>query len=200
MAVVPLRDVRRRARTPELGPDGDDYSHWSLCAGRAGADDAGRRRRNRPLTRAGERLEKRLACRGQRRFELDRLAARRVDEAQAARMQEHAIEAQRRRWLAARQRPVEREVAVLRIAGDRVARIGEVDPDLVRAAGLDRHVEQAEAGEAARDAHQADRAAAALVVGVDGAHCRLPSAAVSLCKATSITLSDSGQAPTTSAA
>ena len=64
---------------------------------------------------------------------------------------------------AARERLIEGEVAVLRIADDDVAGVGEVDPDLVRAAGLDGDVEQAEAGlgsEALGHAHQADRAPA----------------------------------------
>ena len=41
------------------------------------------------------------------------------------------------RAVAARQRPVEREVAVLLVADDRMAGMREVDADLVRAAGLD---------------------------------------------------------------
>ena len=52
-----------------------------------------------------------------------------------------------------------------------VAGVRKVDADLVRAAGLDRDVEQAEGLEAARDhADQRDRAPAVGVVGVDGAH------------------------------
>ena len=62
---------------------------------------------------------------------------------------------------------IEREVAVLGIASDGVAGIGEMDTDLVRASGLQGHVEQAEAGEPLRHAHQRDRAPAALVVVAD---------------------------------
>ena len=91
-----------------------------------------------------------------------------MHETQAPGVQEHPVEAQRGNPLASRERSIEREIAVLRIARDCMARIGEMDPDLVRAAGLERHVEQAEAGEAPRHPHQADRAPAALVVLVDG--------------------------------
>src|SRR5204863_1880531 len=48
------------------------------------------------------------------------------------------------------------------------ARVCEVDADLMGAAGLDRHVEQAETGKALLNPDQADRPAPALVLFVDG--------------------------------
>src|SRR5947209_4963416 len=93
-----------------------------------------------------------------------------MDEAQLASVKEHPLEAQRRRLLAPGERPIEGEIAVFRIADDRMSRVGEMDADLMRPPGLDRHVEEAEAGEATDRPHQADRAPASLVVGVDRAH------------------------------
>ena len=87
-------------------------------------------------------------------------------------MQEHPLEAHAGMSSAARQRLVEGEVAVLRIADHGMAGIGEVDPDLVGAAGLDGHVEQAESGlgrEAFGHPHQGDRAPSLGALGGDGA-------------------------------
>ena len=170
MMWIPFASVCVALGAPELGAN--RRRHMALDRP-ALADDRrttpGRRRRSRPLrSRAASAASRRLARRRQRRLELDRLAARGMHETQPPRVQEHPVEAQRRDQLAARERPVEREIAVLRIAGDRMARVGEMNPDLVRAAGLDRHVEQAEVGEAPRHPNQADRAPAALVVLVDG--------------------------------
>ena len=109
------------------------------------------RGRDQPGSR-GQRLEKVAAGSGKRGLEFERLAALRMNEPQSPRVQEHPIEAHARHQHGARERAVEGEVAVLRIADDRVARVGEMDADLVRAAGLEGDVEQAEIAEPARDA------------------------------------------------
>jgi hypothetical protein len=70
---------------------------------------------------------------GSGRLQGDAFAAGRVVEGQFARVQEHAREA----LLAAGQLAVEREVAVLRVADDRVPGMRQVHADLVRAAGLE---------------------------------------------------------------
>ena len=136
------------------------------------ADDAGTGVGAAAISRRAPPAPRAVAAGGRkRRLELDRLAALRMNEAQSPRVQEHPVEAQRRGTsTAARERAVEGEVAVLRIADDRVAGVGEMDADLVRAAGLEGDVEQAEVAEPARDPNQADRAPAARIFGVDGAH------------------------------
>ena len=85
-------------------------------------------------------------------------------------MQEHAAETHARQRRAARQAAIQGEVAVLGIADHGVAFVREMDADLVRAAGLDRDVEQGEGRQALGHAHERDRATAVRVVGVDGAH------------------------------
>ena len=75
--------------------------------------------------------------------------------ASLARVQEHAREA-----VLAGEGLVAREVAVLRVAHDGVAAVRQVDADLVRAAGLQRHVQQRAVGERLHHVHQRDRAPA----------------------------------------
>ena len=92
---------------------------------------------------------------------------------------------------------VEREVAVLGVADDRVARVRQVHADLVRAAGLDGHVQQREAGTALHHLDQRDRApAVASSAGRPARTRRSPSASRYLCSGTSMTFSLAGQAPT----
>ena len=85
-------------------------------------------------------------------------------------MQEHAAELASRHGLATRQGLVDREVAVLVVTHDGVAFGHQVHTNLVRAAGLDGHIEQGEVLELLRHLHQGDRTPAVFVIAVDGAH------------------------------
>jgi hypothetical protein len=98
----------------------------------------------------------------------DALAAGRVVEAQFTRVQEHA-----RKAPLAGKCLVAREVAVLGVAHDGVAAVRQVHADLVRAAGLDAHVQQAEARQVAHHPDQADRTPAVGVLGRHHAHLAL---------------------------
>ena len=80
-------------------------------------------------------------------------------------MQEHAREA-----LVAGDRLVQCEIAVLGVADDGVAGVGQVHADLVRAAGLQRNVQQREAAMRLRRPDQRDRAPAVRVRGRDHLH------------------------------
>ena len=92
---------------------------------------------------SGERGDERGAFGRQRRDELEAGAGGGMVERELAGVQEHALEAHARHRLAAREAAVEGEVAVLVVADDHVPRMLQVDADLVRAAGLDRDVQQA---------------------------------------------------------
>src|SRR5947208_294091 len=60
---------------------------------------------------------------GQRGFDHQILAGQRVPEVEAMRVQEHALEAR------FRELPVPAEIAILVVAGEREAEMGEMDPD-----------------------------------------------------------------------
>src|SRR5215470_1125374 len=77
---------------------------------------------------------------GERRHEPDVGAGQRMFERELAGMQEHPLEALPREF------PVQREVAVLVVAGDRKPDVGEVDADLMRATGGEGRLEEREPG------------------------------------------------------
>src|SRR5215831_17538512 len=77
---------------------------------------------------------------GQRRHELDAAAGQRMVERELVGVQEHPLEA------LPRELPVQREVAVLVVAGDRKPDVREVDADLMRAASGERRFEEREPG------------------------------------------------------
>ena len=131
---------------------------------------------------AGQCLRPAGASGGSARLELDAFAGGGMVEREPARMQEHALEAQPG-TASPRASGVEREVAVLVVADDRVAgcarwtRIWCVRPVLIVTSS------SVVPAEALHDAHQRDRALAIRVVGATARTRRSPAASLVTCAA-----------------
>mmetsp|Transcript_45465 Transcript_45465/g.107315 ORF Transcript_45465/g.107315 Transcript_45465/m.107315 type:complete len:369 (+) Transcript_45465:1988-3094(+) len=133
----------RSTPTPPAGPRKPEFGQTRLprCW-------AGRR------AGSGVRAQQLHASPGQRRLTRHHRPRRRMLKLQPPRVQKHPVELRR----PARQLAVLLEVAVLRVANDGVAGLLKVDADLVGAAGLDGHVQQAELRRPLHDLDEADRA------------------------------------------